>query len=246
MDRIRFVWELLPAHGEAAHLGDSPRQEMVDLVTGEPRRALDVGCHRGALGAALKKRFPALHCTGIEQNPVTAEAARERLDCVLAADVETLDLDRHPELAEPFDALFLSEVLAGLRNPWQTLIHLGERLAPDARIYVSVPNARNYRIISELVKGNWTYQPSGLLEVAQLRFFTLNECRRMFAETGYRVEAVGAVRDPRVQLDGPFRAPVTIMDKWFALHDVDAQMAMELSTQRFLFVLSRTSTASGK
>ena len=68
----------------------------------------------------------------------------------------------------------------------------------------------------------------------------------MFAETGYRVEDVGAVRDPRVQLDGPFRSPVTIMDKWFALHDVDAQMAMELSTQRFLFVLSRISSASGK
>ena len=86
MDRIRFVWELLPAHGEAAHLGDSPRQELVDLVTGEPRRALDVGCHRGALGAALKQRFPGLHCTGIELNPVTAEAARELgVDAELAA-----------------------------------------------------------------------------------------------------------------------------------------------------------------
>lgn len=246
MDRIRFVWELLTANGEAAHLGDSPRQELVDLVTGEPRRALDVGCHRGALGAALKQRFPGLHCTGIELNPVTAEVARERLDRVVTADVETLDLETQPELAEPFDALFLSDVLAGLRDPWRTLMRLSGLLEPDARIYASVPNARNYRVISELVKGHWTYQPSGLLDVTQLRFFTLSECRRMFAETGYRVEAVGAVRDPRVQLDGPFRAPVTIMDKWFALHDVDAQMAMELSTQRFLFVLSRVSSASGK
>ena len=72
-----------------------------------------------------------------------------------------------------------------------------------------------------------------------IRFFTLRECRRMFAETGYVIEKIVSVRDPRVQLDGAFGAPVTIMDKAFSLHDVDAQTATELATLQFLFVLGR-------
>ena len=108
---------------------------------------------------------------------------------------------------------------------------------------ISVPNARNYWLISELIKGNFTYQTAGLLDVTHIRFFTLRECQRMFAETGFHVEKIVSVRDPRVHIEGEFKAPVTLMDKWFSLNDVDAQTARELSTLQFLFVLSRPTAA---
>lgn len=239
MDRIRFVWELLSKKGDAAFYPDSARPELVNLVERPPRRALEIGCHKGAMGAAMKTKFPGLHYTGLEINAETAAIAAGRIDTVVSEDLLTLDTDAHPAFAEKFDALLLADVLEHLYDPWRLLQKCGTLLTPDAKIYASVPNARNYWLIGELIKGNWTYQPAGLLDVTHIRFFTLRECQRMFAETGYAVEKVLSVRDPRVQLDGNFKQPVTLMDSWFSLHDVDAQTATELATLQFLFVLSR-------
>jgi 2-polyprenyl-3-methyl-5-hydroxy-6-metoxy-1,4-benzoquinol methylase len=133
----------------------------------------------------------------------------------------------------------LADVLEHLYDPWANLVKLGRHLAPGGKVYASIPNARNYWLISELVQGRWTYQSAGLLDVTHIRFFTLRECQRMFAETGYQVEKIVSVRDPRVTLEGQFKAPVTLMDKWFSLHDVDQQTATELATMQFLFVLGR-------
>lgn len=239
MDRIHFVWELLSQKGEATNLPDSARPELTALIADTPRRVLELGCHKGAMGAAIKQRFPGVHYTGIEINPDTAAIARTRLDEVLCEDLLALDTDTHPAFAGKFDALMLADVLEHLYDPWANLVKLGRHLAPGGKVYASIPNARNYWLISELIQGRWTYQSSGLLDVTKIRFFTLRECQRMFAETGYQVEKIVSVRDPRVTLEGQFKAPVTLMDKWFSLHDVDQQTATELATMQFLFVLGR-------
>lgn len=239
MDRIRFVWELLSYDGDTSFYPDSARPELVNLVETVPRRAFELGCHKGAMGAAMKTRFPGLHYTGLEINPKTAAVARERIDTVIEQDLLTIDPDAHEAFREPFDAVMLADVLEHLYDPWQALQRVGHLLAPGGKVYASVPNARNYWLISELIKGNFTYQPAGLLDVTHIRFFTLRECQRMFGETGYHVEKIVSVRDPRVHIEGEFKSPVTLMDKWFSLNDVDAQTARELSTLQFLFVLSR-------
>lgn len=239
MDRIRFTWELLSRAAPEGAYPDSERPEMLGLVQGSPSRALELGCHRGAMGAALKRRHPGLNYTGIEINAEAAAVARTRIDEVIEQDFLTLDREHHPAFAQPFDLIVLADVLEHLYDPWRTLLELGAHLAPGGRVLASVPNARNYWLISELIKGNWTYSPASLLDITHIRFFTLRECQRMFAETGYRVDAVVATRDPRVNLEGSFKAPVTVMTQWFALHDVDQQTATELSALQFLFTLSR-------
>ncbi|MBI1394532.1 MAG: methyltransferase domain-containing protein [Betaproteobacteria bacterium] len=239
MDRIRFVWELLSREIDVDVYPDSPRMELVDLVTGNPVRALELGCFKGATGAALKTRFPGLHYTGMEINARSAVTARSRIDCVLTDDLLSIDPGARPEFGQPFDLVMLADVLEHMYDPWRCLAKVGDLLAPGGRVYVSLPNCRNYQVISDLVRGNWTYRPAGILDVTHIRFFTLREALRMFHETGYVTEKIVSVRDPNVRLTGDFGAPVTIMDKAFALHDVDAPTATELSTLQFLFVLSR-------
>lgn len=239
MDRIHFVWELLSNKGDATDYPDSVRPELTALMADATKRPLELGCHKGAMGAAIKQRFPDVHDTGIEINPDTAAIARTRLDEVLCEDLLALDTDAHPAFAEKFDALMLADVLEHPYDPWANLVKLGRHLAPGGKKYASIPNARNYWLTSELIEGRWTYQSAGLLDVTRFRFFTLRECQRMSAETGYQIEKVVSVRDPRVTLDGQFKSPVTLMDKWFSLHDVDQQTATELATMQFLLVLGR-------
>ncbi len=239
MNSNHFVWETLSHKGDVSNYPDSARPELTALMTGEPKRALELGCHKGAMGAAIKQRFSGLHYTGIEINPDTAAIARTRLDEVLCEDILLLDTGSHPAFSQPFDTLLLADVLEHLYNPWAVLLKLGRHLSPGAKVYASIPNMRNYWFISELIQGRWSYQTEGLLDVTHIRFFTLQECKRMFDETGYQVEKILSVRDPRVQPHGNFNTPLTLNNRWFALHEVDKQTAVELATLQFLFVLIR-------
>jgi SAM-dependent methyltransferase len=67
---------------------ENARPEVQALVPRDARRVLDLGCPSGALGAALKAR-QGCAVVGVEVDPLYAPRARERLDEVVEADLET-------------------------------------------------------------------------------------------------------------------------------------------------------------
>jgi SAM-dependent methyltransferase len=238
---MKYLWEQLATRLEATAYPDSARPELLGLMEGAPCRALELGCHRGALGAAMKARFPGLHHVGFEINAEAARDARSRIDDVVVADFLAHDTTSDPLFSQAFDAVVLADVLEHLYDPWATLVKLRRYLTLDGRVYVSVPNVRNWWLINELVQGRWPYQEAGLLDITHIRFFTLAECRRMFAETGYSVLKAAVTRDPRVTVGSGFSGISTLVTKDMALYNVDVAMAQELSALKFLFVLGISS-----
>lgn len=232
---FRYVWEILSGV-EGDFYPDSPRPELVNLTSGNPQRALDVGCHKGAVGAALKKRFPGLECIGVELNEVAASEAKKRLDAVLTFDLLSPGAEAHPSIAPGFDMIILADVLEHLYDPWRMLKTLKSWLRPGGRVYVSLPNVRNLKLLSDLINGSWRYEPAGLLDITHIRFFALPDALKMFAETGFHVLEVRSVRDGRI----PFEVktePVDLTLPNFTIHKADQRMQLELSTIQFLFVL---------
>ena len=43
-------------------------------------------------------------------------------------------------------------------------------------------------VIVELLKGNFTYEESGILDRTHIHFFTWNEIKAMFLDCGYQIE----------------------------------------------------------
>ncbi len=169
-DRSAPAWRTcLDIEGQdAARCPDTVNAGLFDVIAGAPRRVLELGCAAGAFGAALKARYPGATVTGIEAGHAAAAAG-------LA----------HGE----FDTLIAADILEHLVNPWETLVRVKPFLAPDAQVVASIPNVRNAILIAALaVNGRWQYRERGLLDVTHLRFFTLEEIRRMLEETGYRYE----------------------------------------------------------
>jgi hypothetical protein len=83
---VKYVWETLSVPPSAESYPDSARPELLALIERAPRRVLELGCHRGALGAALKDRFHGLYHVGFEINAAAASQAAQRVDEVLVAD----------------------------------------------------------------------------------------------------------------------------------------------------------------
>jgi 2-polyprenyl-3-methyl-5-hydroxy-6-metoxy-1,4-benzoquinol methylase len=172
---------------------DRERPEVLSLVPGGARQVLDLGCGGGALGEALKRRQEC-HVTGIETRAEPAAHAARRLDRVIEADCESLDLDAcfHPG---EFDCLVTADVLEHLRDPEAFLRRFRKFLAPNAFIVASIPNVRHAGVLQEAVRGYWTYQDEGILDRTHLRFFTRHEIETMLARLAFAVEEWRTVDD---------------------------------------------------
>jgi hypothetical protein len=48
-----------------------------------------------------------------------------------------------------------------------------------------------------LAAGHWDYGPNGVLDVTHVRFFTRESLRALFEQTGYRVESMEPLVQPR-------------------------------------------------
>jgi len=165
------------------------RKDIIDLVPENARKILDVGCSIGTVGGDLKKRQTA-EVTGIELDTKMAEAAKTKLDRVIAGDIETLNLNT---VFKPgyFDCIILADILEHLKNPWQILNELTNFLSEDGVVIASIPNIRHYSAIVNLIFwGYWPYRERGIFDRSHLRFFTLRNIEEMFANAGLKIDKV--------------------------------------------------------
>ena len=174
-----------------------PRTEIASFIAEPPGAVLDVGCGAGATGKLLKEKFPGTRVIGIEINPRAAEHARRFLDQVICAPIEDVDLARDAPGANVTTVLLL-DVLEHLYDPWRALVRVRGWLAPGTRVLASVPNIRNLAVLDDLAAGRFQYAENGVLDVTHVRFFTREELRRMFEETGYRVRNLEPLTQPEV------------------------------------------------
>ena len=91
-----------------------------------------------------------------------------------------------------FDYVIFADVLEHLINPEAVLKKIRDYLKPSGYVLASIPNIMHYSVILELLKGNFTYQDSGILDKTHMRFFTLKEIEKMFNRCGYRIVSINA------------------------------------------------------
>lgn len=173
--------------------------ELLAAVPVSARHVLEVGCGTGALGAAWKRRSPQGLWSAIELAVDAAQSAREVLDAVLCADIETLDdttLDAFLKGRPAPAALVFGDVLEHLRDPLAVLRRLVNRLAPGGTVVACIPNIGHWSAVFSLMAGEWTYTDSGLFDRTHLRFFTQRSANAMLQEAGLVVRKVFPRRVP--------------------------------------------------
>lgn len=178
-----------PRSGAAPAAYSQARVEITAMVPAGCRRVLDVGCSVGSIGEVLRARGHTV--TGIESNPVWAEAARGRLDSVIEADVEVLAAGGHPGLGGgggPYDCVVLADVLEHLRDPWRVMAWVAGLLDPAGCVVVSVPNIRHLQLVARLLVGRrWPYDDIGIFDRTHLRWFAFANLADLVEGSGLHI-----------------------------------------------------------
>lgn len=165
------------------------RHDVLAHVPGAPKRILDIGCGWGSTTDALRKRGGVEFAIGVEIDPASAKEAEKHFDHVYCNAVEDAPFE---ERIAPgtLDAVLCLDVLEHLVDPWTVVQRVTPLLAPGGRLYVSVPNIRNWKFIWRLLtRGDFHYTQSGLLDRTHLRFFVRETAMALAGAGGLDVVA---------------------------------------------------------
>ncbi|WP_171089043.1 class I SAM-dependent methyltransferase [Usitatibacter rugosus] len=247
--RRPYAWQsCLDVEGQdVGHYLDYVNQPLLGIISGEPRRVLELGCAGGRFGQELKLRYPGATVVGIEAGRAAAALAATRIDRVICSRIEDIDFAAEGLKEGEFDTLVAADVFEHLVNPWDALVRARTLLAPGAQLVASIPNARNLMVVEALVcAGRYPYAERGLLDITHLRFFTLIEIVRMFEETGFRVEGHASTVSPPLvawHREHRGRAPAKVDVGRMSLSNVTSAEIDELCAEVFLVRARRAESA---
>lgn len=166
-------------------------QGRADVVAELPHpigRVLDVGCGEGAVGGSLRAAGAA-EVVGIEIVPDAAAIAAQQLDQVAVGAVE--DVLGRGEITGPFDTICCYDVLEHLAYPNEVLSQLRELAADGGRLHISIPNARHFSLMRDLVfKGTFGYTDFGHRDNTHLRWYTRRDLIALVQDAGWNVQWV--------------------------------------------------------
>lgn len=165
------------------------------LLTPAGSRVLDVGT---ADGHPVAEALVARGCQvwGVELDEEAAESARQFCQKLVVGDVEKLDLASEFDGLE-FDVILCLDVLEHLVDPGAVLQNLAPMLAPGGVIVASIPNVTHAAVRLQLLRGDFTYTDTGLLDRTHVRFFDRAEIGTLFESAGLTVlEQLAVLREP--------------------------------------------------
>src|ERR1700730_14512278 len=158
----------------------------------EPGSAvLDLGASTGALGRYLRDDKRCI-VDGVELDPGAAASARPHYRKILELNLETARLQDHFPAAG-YAAIVCADVLEHLRDPGVVLDQLPMLLADGGRLLISIPNVGYAGIVAGLLKGEFRYTSTGLLDETHLRFFTRSSLIDLLGKHGFHARSISEV-----------------------------------------------------
>ena len=164
------------------------RCDMRDFIPDKYSRVLEIGCAEGRFMTNLN---PDVEVWGIEMDPHSAGIAKIRMKNVLIGSY----MDMANQLPDDyFDLIICNDVIEHMQDHTMFLEAIKKKIANDGCMIGSLPNVRYiYNIYNLLVKRDWKYSESGILDSTHLRFFTEKSIKREMLQSGYTIEVLKGI-----------------------------------------------------
>lgn len=176
---------------------ESTHTKLINL-TGSGKKVLEVGCTNGRMSKYLQRN--SCKVTGIEIDKDMAKLAEAYCEEVIVGNIE--DEKTLSAIKPDFDVIIFGDVLEHLVNPQRILTAASKLLAKNGYVLISIPNVAYFTVRSNLLLGNFDYNPEGgIMDDEHLRHFTLKTARRMIKESGYEIVNMDLLSAPRFKKD---------------------------------------------
>jgi 2-polyprenyl-3-methyl-5-hydroxy-6-metoxy-1,4-benzoquinol methylase len=197
------------------------RDDVVGLLPTAPNRVLELGCGAGRTLMNARQQGKASEIVGVDIIDRCAE--HNMLDRYIQTDADSLAV---PYPFGYFDVIICADVLEHLVDPWQTVAHLRNYLKVGGMLVASIPNARNYIMLTTLMfQGDFCYRDEGLFDRGHLRFFCRKNIMELFTANGFILE--------------PFRFRLEKVRKLFNL--ATCGLFSEFMVKQYLVIARKTS-----
>lgn len=160
-------------------------------LIGKNKRILEIGTSTGPLTECLSYLDNTI--IGIEIDPEAAEKAAEFCERMIIADVETMDFADFFGEGE-FDCILMTDVLEHLKWPEKILRDIRRYLSKNGFLVVSIPNICHGDVILNMLKGDFEYRETGLLDLTHIRFFALKNIIELFSKENYTITDLQRVK----------------------------------------------------
>jgi SAM-dependent methyltransferase len=154
------------------------RTDIAPLLPAHATHILDVGA--GRTSGWLRPRYPGCRLVALEGDPAMRAQLAQNVD-----EAHIVDLNGPiPDVGAP-DLILLLDVLEHLMRPQDVLNHLTGVMAEGATVIVSCPNVAHASVsLPLLLKAQFDYQDSGILDRTHLRFFVRKSAIALMSQAG--------------------------------------------------------------
>ncbi len=164
---------------------DVANPDLLERIPLDADVVLDIGCHKGALGAAYRLRNPRARVLGVDNDIAAVHVAAARLTEAACIDIETDPLPF--EVPGGYDCIIYGDVLEHLRDPWRLMRNHAALLSPRGVMLICVPNAAHWSVPLKLLTGTFDYEDQGVLDRTHLRWFTAATMEQALLQTGLQL-----------------------------------------------------------
>lgn len=181
--------KLLESKWGMHYFNSAGNQTLIDMIqhhSNDSINVLEIGCDCGATLLEIKNLFPNANVYGSELNESAALIA-SHFATVTVNNIEEYNL---PYPSNMFDYIIFGDVLEHLHKPDKAIEYCKSLLKDTGHIIASIPNVMHISVMEDLLKGNFTYTETGLLDKTHIHFFTYNEVQKMFQTCGYEITAI--------------------------------------------------------
>ena len=176
---------------DAIMLDEANPLKRIALLITDGAKVLDVGAGNGLLARVIRRTCENVVIDGIEPDPYAATIAKQYY-----RNFHTGYMQEFAEAIqrESYDFVVLADVIEHIPDPLGFMRNLCAGVSGRTRIVLSIPNVAFGAVRVALLKGDFDYVDSGLLERTHLRFFTLKTIKMLARNLDVNIESLFFLR----------------------------------------------------
>ncbi len=197
--------------------------EMIEAKRDVPLRVLEIGCGAGVTLARIKYMWLQSDVRGIEPHEDVARLGRDYLG-VECGNAETMEL---PYEKGYFDYIIFNDILETFYSPEHVVNRFKAYLKDGGRMLFGIYNAMHISVFDSLLKGDFAYASSEILDQSHIRHFAVNDVLKLIHNCGLAVEDLQGINTDNEQ-------SVIPNAKLEAIKQLAGENAQFLSISRFI------------